>query len=276
MLMLSLVSWGQARKKVQHYIFDVNVGFKSLMYPGIKTFETNTVYDSNGFFNSIYTQESWETDYNFSSSYGLQGGLGLNLIMKVSYQLSLAGTIGIGGYNNVGRSVRVSNNGILSSYANTYYSDEFINTESSGYFEQEGKEYLGQVVLRNEIRILNNFWIGPQVGWQYINRSSDRPENIIGYVPSYNERGLYNLSTHQLFVGIRLAQKISQFSFDLSFSQAFLTTDKIKSIETYATDAPEKSPSSMNLDYRFPIIVDFTVGFSFFQQKNGCSTCPNW
>ncbi|MCH2235745.1 MAG: hypothetical protein MK078_16005 [Crocinitomicaceae bacterium] len=273
--LISVAAFGQRKHKAPHYIFDLDIGFKSLLYTGVTNLSSDIVYPSDEIYNVVYTEESWETDYDFSASYGFQAGLGINVISKSSYQLDVTGLVGRGQYNSSANTNRIGDNGIISPNANNYYSDEFISTQTGGSFQHLGSESLAQVVLRNEIRVFNNFWIGPQIGWQYVLRYGDQPSTSAGYVPILHERDLDIIKTHQLFLGIVLSQKVRQFSFDLSISQTFLTVDKMKTAGNW-NDDPLRSPSSLNLDYRFPTVVDFTVGFSFFQQKNGCGTCPNW
>ena len=271
--LISALGFGQRKHKAPHYIFDVNVGFKSLMYTGVKDLAMAIEFDSDGMHNTVYTQEAWTSSYDFSASQGIQGGLGLNIISRPSYQLDITGMVGTGRFETEVISERTSYNNALSGFANEFYSEEFIATAMGGSVNISGNENTAQVAIRNEIRVFNNFWIGPQIGWHWVSRAYSN--SISGYVPYQIPRTREIISTHQMYAGVTFSQKVRQFTFNLNISQAFLTTDRIKTIGSWDTD-PEKAPSSLNLDYRFPTIVDFTVGFSFFQQKNGCGTCPNW
>lgn len=258
------IGFGQDQYRMQ---FDLSL--HSTMFGGTRSFEnvSRTTYSTL----SYYDWEEYSIDYkNFRFSGGLKIGFGFNWINSKNTILRQSISVFADIYNE-----------LITYELTDYQDDDSINmspfpgqqtTYEIGDSYQANLNGMGLGLINDLIymRKLENGWnIGGGIAFNIIRRNDAVYKYYSSvYGPNSAALGWGRYTTKQLGLLFRIEKSFNRWNIFLNLNQAVLTTKKEeKKGGDYYPESDKTHPISHNLDYRFPLMINFGTAVQFGKVK---------
>lgn len=260
--LISSISYAQDSK----YRMQASLGLFSVMNPGTRSFEG--VYRIHNDY-SVYETEVYDIDYkNFNLSSGFHLKVGWDWVQKKHYKIRQSTSFGLEIYQEeidftlkdigFGDSVQYSPY-LGSSIVEVGYSEKATAPGGGYVFTQE------ILFLRNH----ENISWGGGIAYTFRHRDdrafNGSPISEI-YVPNSRAITFGQYRTHQLGIVFHIEKAFNRGMIYLNLNQQFLTIKKRKGAEYFA-DGNELNPISHNMDFRYPLLIQFGGAIQFAKNK---------
>lgn len=260
--LISNLSYAQDSK----YRIQASFGLFSIMNPGTKSFDG--VYRNDKNF-SVYETEMYDIDYkNFTFSSGLHLKLGWNWVQKKKFTIRQTTSVAAEIYKEQIEFTLINiGNGDLNT--NTPFPNE--TAVQVGYTQTAVASSLGIVASQELIylRNLDNLSLGGGIAYTYRSRNDsyfNRSPSSSPYVPNSSALSSGQYETHQLGVVFHIEKAFTRSTVYLNLNQQFVTIKKQKGAKYY-TEGNELNPISHNMDFRFPLLIQFGGSIQFGKNK---------
>jgi len=242
-----------------------SVGFYSIMNSGLRSFED--VYRNDQNF-SIFETELYDIDYkNFTFSSGFHLKLGWNWIQKKKYTIRQTTSLSAEIYREEVNFVLTDIGNGDSSVFN-HYPQGIVNVGYDGKSVAPGLGWGATqeiVYLRNQ----ESFSWGGGFSFTFRRRND---ASFIGfpnsdvYVPNARTLTWGQYGTKQIGIVFHIEKTMNRGMIYLNINQQILTAKRQKGGD-YFTDGNELNPVSHNMDFRFPLIIQFGGSLQFGKNK---------
>ncbi|MFT4602070.1 MAG: hypothetical protein ACI857_002256 [Arenicella sp.] len=242
-----------------------SLGFYSIMNSGVRSFEDVYRNDKD---NSVYKTELYDIDYkNFTFSSGFHLKLGWNWIQKKRYSIRQTTSLAAEIYKEqVSFTLTNIGNGDSVSYGG-YYGGSIVEV---GYNESAVSTNLGLAATQELLFLRNkeNYSWGGGISYNFRSRNDWQfNRNISGvYIPNSRALSWGRYFTHQLGLVFHIEKAFNRGMIYLNLNQQVLTLKKTKGAE-YFTNGNQLNPVSHNMDFRFPLLIQFGGSLQFGKNK---------
>lgn len=260
--LISNLSYAQDSK----YRIQASFGLFSIMNPGTKSFDGVFRNDDDNL--AVYKTEIYDIDYkNFTFSSGFHFKLGFNWIQKKKFSIRQTSSIAVEIYKEQIHFTLVDIGDGSTDVYQPYYGESVVKL---GYHETAVASGAGFVFTQEIIYLRNseNISWGGGISHSYRSRNDwNFNRNIAGvYVPNDRILSYGQYETHQLGFVFHLEKVFTRSMIYLNLNQQFVTVKKQKGAK-YFQDGNELNPISHNMDFRFPLLIQFGGSIQFGKNK---------
>lgn len=258
---VSQVAYSQDSK----YRMQASLGLFSVMNYGTRSFEGVSKNDPNL---SVYETEIYDIDYkNFTFSSGIHVKLGWNWVQKKNYSIRQTSSLAFEIYKeqidfeliDIGNGDSALNGG--------YYGESSVEV---GYKNTAANANLGWVATQELIYLWNfeNISVGGGIAYTFRFRSDRGFNQNFGGVYIPNSTAIYfgTYYTKQLGFVFHIEKQMNRSIVYLNLNQQFFTTKKEKGGK-YFEEGETLHPVSHNMDFRFPLLIQFGGSIQFAKNK---------
>jgi len=142
---------------------------------------------------------------------------------------------------------------------------EFNSNYASKSFLGQG--FGGSLVLFRKLK--HSFNIGAGIFFsQRVRSEFFNGYNNENYYPTISPRGLNSYTTKQIGICIELEKTYKRYKGFVKLSQNILTVKRKDNFGSSEMNENKITPTSQNLDYRFPLIINVGIAIEFSKIKN--------
>lgn len=242
-----------------------SLGLFSVMNYGTRSFEGVSRNEQDF---SIYETEIYDIDYkNFTFSSGIHFKLGWNWIQKKNYSIRQTSSFAFEIYKEqIEFELTDIGNGDSAQFGN-YGGSSMVDV---GYRQFAVNSHIGFVSTQELIFLRNfeNISVGGGISFTVRSRN-DRGfnKNLSGaYIPNSTILYFGNYETKQLGLVFHIEKQMNRSMVYLNLNQQFFTTKKEKGGK-YFEEGETLHPISHNMDFRFPLLIQFGGSLQFAKNK---------
>jgi hypothetical protein len=220
----------------------------------------------------VYNSESYDLDYqNFAFSYGYSLNLSTHIINNTKYSLKANASFFFDKRTeeltytlvDIGNGEEIENQHPESPYTSEHIGLGYSNTITFGSNgnSQRGGGYAIDLIFSKKLKQKIN--LGTGVSYIYYNRD-ELMSNNNGYLMNYGGRGAFRYYTNKIGLLIQIEKQFGRFNTFIKLNQTIITAKKKENYGgTDFNTSDFTLPTSQNLDYRFPLIMDAGLSFNF-------------
>jgi hypothetical protein len=260
---LCSIGFGQDQFRLQ---FAMSV--HSTMYGGTRSFEKVSRSDFKDM--SYYEYEEYSIDYsNFAFSGGLNLRFSLNWLNNEKNVIRQS----ISGFTDfyeekINYKLTDFMVGDTNSYPNGLYQNDFdLGDENLALMNGVGVGLTNEIIYLRKLE--SNWNIGGGIAFNIIRRNDwSYKWSYELYGPNHTRLTYGQYTTKQLGIILHIEKSFNRWNFFMNFNQAILTTKKeANKGGEYYPEQDRIHPISHNLDYRFPLLINFGTAVQFGKVK---------